>query len=188
MSEMKPSSPTPRVDLPDAFLREADELVSHYPVSQRSAALPLIHLWQNQFGCVSEQGIEWIAARLELQPINIYELVTFYPWFRQVAPGQNIIRVCRTLSCALAGSQQLYRDFCEAIGIDPDAPHPHDGALPTSPDGKFSIEMVECLASCGTGPVCLVNDDLHENVCAGDVPRILADFGQTAAPTPSHSA
>ena len=187
MSELIPDPDAPPVELTDAFLREADELVSHYPVSKRSASLPLIHLWQNQFGFVGKQGIEWIAARLDLQPINILELVTFYPWFRQVAPGKNIIRVCRTLSCSLAGSAKLYREFCEAIGIDPDAPHPHDGSLPTSPDGKFSIEFVECLASCGTAPVCLVNDDLHEKVTATDVPRILADFGQTPAATVSQT-
>jgi NADH-quinone oxidoreductase subunit E len=190
MSEMSPmtqTTTTELVELTPAFLAEADELVSHYPISKRSAALPLLHLWQNSFGYVSQQGVEWIAARLELQPINILELVTFYPWFRQEAPGKNIIRVCRTLSCALAGSAKLHSEFCRAVGIDPHADHAH-GGLPTSPDGKFSVEFVECLASCGTGPVCLVNDDLHEKVTLEDVPRILADFGQkptgaTASPS-----
>lgn len=187
MSEM---SPTPANDadpvvLSPAFLAQADELVSHYPISKRSASLPLLHLWQNTFGYISQQGIEWIAARLDLQPINILELVTFYPWFRQVAPGKNIIRVCRTLSCALAGSAKLHAEFCRAIGVDPQEAQGHEGGLPTSPDGKFSIEFVECLASCGTAPVCLVNDDLHEKVTVEDVPRILADFGQTPSAAPA---
>jgi NADH-quinone oxidoreductase subunit E len=161
--------------LTPAFVATAEELITHYPVSKRSASLPLIHLWQNHFGFVDDSGIEWIAAKLDLQPVNIYELVTFYPWFRQAAPGKNIIRVCRTLSCALAGSDGLYSRFCEALGIDlEDARNHHGPGLPTSPDGNYSVEFVECLASCGTAPVCLVNDDLYENVTTEDIPDILS--------------
>jgi NADH-quinone oxidoreductase subunit E len=173
-----PAGESRQVDrLPANLVAQADELISHYPVSKRSASLPLIHLWQNYFGSIDQSGIEWIAARLELQPINIYELVTFYPWFRQEAPGRNIIRVCRTLSCALAGSEALHARFCEALGIDPEAARHHHGpGLPTSEDGAYSIEFVECLASCGTAPVCLVNEDLHENVAPEEVPEILEQY------------
>ena len=163
--------------VPAALAREADELISHYPVSKRSATLPLLHLWQNHFGSVDDSGIEWIATRLGLEPINVYELVTFYPWFRQAAPGKHIIRVCRTLSCALAGSEGLHAKFCRAVGIDLEKARNHHGpGLPTSPDGRFSIEFVECLASCGTAPVCLVDDDLHEEVTEQAVPEILARY------------
>ncbi|MEX1117320.1 MAG: NAD(P)H-dependent oxidoreductase subunit E, partial [Terrimicrobiaceae bacterium] len=57
------------------FVAEVEELISHYPVSKRSASLPLLHLWQNQFGHVDDSGVEWIAAKLELTPVNILELV-----------------------------------------------------------------------------------------------------------------
>jgi NADH-quinone oxidoreductase subunit E len=148
-----------------AFLAAVDEVVARYPVSIRSASLPLLHLWQNQFGYVDDSGIEWIAARLGLSPINILELVTFYPWFRREAAGRTIIRVCRTLSCAMAGSHEVKEKFCEAVGLDPHAGHHGFGcAPPTSPDGKFSVEFVECLASCGSAPVALINDDLIENI------------------------
>jgi len=158
-------------DLPATLVGEMEEMITHYPVSRRSAALPLLHLWQNHFGFIDNSGIEWIAAKLELQPINILELVTFYPWFRQQAPGKTIIRVCRTLSCAMAGSYQLHHKFCQAVGIDPEATHGH--GMPTSPDGKFSVEFVECLASCGSAPVCMVDNELQENVTPSDVPEIL---------------
>jgi len=148
-----------------AFVAAADEVVARYPVSIRSASLPLLHLWQNEFGFVDDSGIEWISARLGLAPINILELVTFYPWFRREAAGRTIIRVCRTLSCAMAGSHEVKEKFCEAVGLDPHAGHHGFGcAPPTSPDGKFSVEFVECLASCGSAPVALVNDDLIENI------------------------
>jgi len=151
-----------------------DEMVTHYPVSKRSASLPLLHLWQNHFGFIDDSGIEWIARRLDLEPINILELVTFYPWFMQHAPGKTIVRVCRTLSCALAGSYELREEFLRKAGIDPD--DALDGHIVTSPDGKVSVEFVECLASCGTAPVCLVNDDLIENVTKESVPEVLSQY------------
>ncbi len=157
-----------------SFEAEADELIAHYPVSRRSASLPLLHLWQNQFGFVDDSGVEWIANKLDLTPINILELVTFYPWFRREAGGKTIIRVCRTLACAMAGSYEVKDKFCEAVGIDPHCEHHGFGvAPPTSPDGKFSVEFVECLASCGSAPVALINDDLVENIATSDVPAIV---------------
>ena len=160
--------------IPADLLAKIDEAVTHYPVSKRSASLPLLHLWQNHFGFIDDSAVKWIAARLDLEPINILELVTFYPWFRQQAPGKTIIRVCRTLSCAMAGSYELREKFCHSVGIDPAADHHH--GLPTSSDGKYSVEFVECLASCGSAPVCLINDDLHEDVTEADVPKILTQY------------
>ena len=159
------------------FVAEADELVSHYPVSKRSASLPLLHLWQNHFGFIDESGIEWIAARLELNPINIIELVTFYPWFRREQAGKTIIRVCRTLACALAGSYEVEEKFCQAVGLDPHCEHHGFGhAPPTTADGKFSVEFVECLASCGSAPVALINDDLVENIKPSEVSSIVDSY------------
>ncbi|MBX9743228.1 MAG: NAD(P)H-dependent oxidoreductase subunit E [Chthoniobacterales bacterium] len=159
--------------LPAVLLQKIEEAITHYPVSKRSAALPLLHLWQNHFGFIDESGVEWIAAKLELNPIAILEIVTFYPWFRQNAPGKTIIRVCRTLSCAMAGAYELHDAFCKATGIDPE--HPHEQGMPTSPDGKFSVEFVECLASCGSAPVCLVNKDLLECVAPAEVAAIVEE-------------
>lgn len=160
-----------------AFEAEVDEIISHYPVSKRSASLPLLHYWQNHFGFVDDSGVEWIAAKLELTPVNILELVTFYPWFRREAAGKTIIRVCRTLACAMAGSYEVKEKFCEAVGLDPH--HEHHGfgsAPPTTPDGKFSVEFVECLASCGSAPVALIGDDLVENISPSDVPAIVEQY------------
>jgi NADH-quinone oxidoreductase subunit E len=159
------------------FEAEIDEIVTHYPVSKRSASLPLLHYWQNHFGYVDDSGIEWIAAKLELQPVNIYELVTFYPWFRRHAAGKTIIRVCRTLACALAGGNDIKEKFCSAVGLDPHCEHHGYGeAPPTTPDGKFSVEFVECLASCGSAPVALVNDDLHEKITPEAVKEIVEQY------------
>ena len=143
---------------------EADERISHYQESNRSAVLPLLHIVQHKFGFISSEGIDWVAAKLDLEPIKVLEVVTFYPGFRQYAPGKYHIRVCRTLSCALGGSYELMDGLCKEFGIDRASADPHHHPICVSPCGKYSVEYAECLASCGTAPVCLVNDDFYEGV------------------------
>lgn len=181
--------------LPPALLAKVDEAISHYPASKRSASLPLLHLWQEHFGFISDIAIAWIAARLELQPINILELVTFYPMFRREPIGRRHFRVCRTLSCAMAGSYEVRAALAQAAGIDLTGKEPPSGAVhhrdqehgpghhveneghgnsvAISPDGRYSIEFVECLASCGTGPVAMVDDLLKENIRISEVRKLL---------------
>jgi NADH-quinone oxidoreductase subunit E len=144
--------------VPQSLLAEIDELITHYPV-RRSASLMILHALQEHFGYLSKEAIEWTAAKLELQPINVFELVTFYPMFRQQPVGKYHLKVCRTLSCALGGSYKLHEHICSKLGLDS---HAH-GAQTTS-DGRFTVEFVECLASCGTAPVMMCNEDFHEGV------------------------
>ena len=103
--------------VPAALESEIDELISHYPV-KRSASLMVLHAIQERFGWISQEAVEWTARKLELQPIHVYELVTFYPMFRQQAMGGYQIKICRTLSCALGGSGRLHEHFCHALGLD----------------------------------------------------------------------
>jgi NADH-quinone oxidoreductase subunit E len=135
-----------------------NELLTHYP-QKRSASIMILHALQEHFGYLSREAIEWTAARLGLQPIHILELVTFYPMFHQEPVGKYHFKICRTLSCALAGSYKLYEHFCRKLGLDP-----HAHGLQTTPDGRFTVEFVECLASCGTGPVMMCNEAFHEKV------------------------
>src|SRR6184192_2222634 len=152
-----------------------DVAIARYPHDhRRSAAMPLLHLWQEHFGFISDEAVVWIAAKLGLEPINILELVTFYPMFRQEPAGKTHIRVCRTLSCAMAGSYQLMENLCAATGIDRERQgEGMHNPISVSADGNYSIEFVECLASCGTAPVCMVNDKLHETVS----PEFVANIG-----------
>ena len=163
--------------VPAELERKIDEAIGHYPPDQkRSAALPLLHLWQEHFGLINDDAVTWIAAKLGLQPINIFELVTFYPMLREKRAGKTHIRVCRTLSCAMAGSYQVMENLCAATGIQRKTDLAAAGHTPisVSPDRNYSIEFVECLASCGTAPVCMVNDDLHENVQPDNAMSILS--------------
>src|SRR5207247_9156152 len=153
--------------IPATLEAEIDELLTHYP-QKRSASLMVLHAAQDHFGWISPEAIGWIARKLELQPINIYELVTFYPMFRQEPAGKYQIKVCRTLSCALGGGYQLHEYCCQKLGLDS-----HKHGPQTTLDGKFSVEFVECLASCGTAPVLMCNDDFYEGVSSPKADEIL---------------
>ena len=113
--------------VPAELEREIDKAIRRYPSEhRRSASMPLLHLWQEHFGFISDEAIDWIAAKLGLQPINILELVTFYPMYRRSPAGRTHLRVCRTLSCAMAGGYQLRDSLARACGIDLHAPAGHD--------------------------------------------------------------
>jgi NADH-quinone oxidoreductase subunit E len=145
-------------------LQRIDEVIPHYPV-KRSATLPLLHLIQEDVGYISDESIEWVAQKLELQPINVYEVVTFYPMFRRKPIGRRHIKVCRTLSCALKGSYKVCEEFKKEFGVELNE---------VSADGEVTIEFVECLASCGTAPVVMIDDELHENVDTAKVGKLAA--------------
>lgn len=159
------------MNLKPETLRRIDEVIPHYPV-KRSAVLPLLHLVQEDVGFISNEAIEWIARKLELQPINVYELVTFYPMFRRKPIGRRHIKVCRTLSCALMGGYKTCETFEQEFNT-------HRGEV--SPDGEATIEFVECLASCGTAPAVMVDDELHEKVDVAKAREIAARMKQEAA-------
>jgi NADH-quinone oxidoreductase subunit E len=160
---------------------EADARISNYPESKRSATLPLLHIVQHHFGFISASAIDWVAAKLGIEPIKVLEVVTFYPGFRQSAPGKFHIRICRTLSCAMGGSYELMDRLCELTRTDRSASDSHHHPISVSPCGKFSVEFAECLASCGSAPVCMVNDDFHEAIAPAKAEELLAKYAASVS-------
>lgn len=158
-------------------LARIDEVITHYP-EKRSAALPLLHLVQEDVGHVSQESVAWIAAKLGLQPINVYELVTFYPMFRQKPIGRRHVKVCRTLSCALVGAYKVCDTFKKEFGVELNE---------VSDDGEVTIEFVECLASCGTAPVVMIDETLHEKVDEAKARALAADI-RAAAQAPAKTS
>jgi NADH-quinone oxidoreductase subunit E len=153
------------LNLSENTLSKIDEVVPKYP-EKRSAALMVIHLVQDELGAVNDFACEWIANRLDLQPINIKELVTFYPMLREKPWGRKHVRVCRTLPCALRGSYATCRSFEKKLGVK-------EGHV--REDGEYSLEFMECLADCGQGPVVIVDEKTYENV-DGDRAEKFADL------------
>jgi NADH-quinone oxidoreductase subunit E len=159
------------MNLQPATLQKIDEVITHYPV-KRSATLPLLHLIQEDIGHLPERTEEWVAAKLGLEPINVYEVITFYPMFRRKPIGRRHIKVCRTLSCALVGGYKTCAQFEQEFNT-------HRGEV--SPDGEVTVDFVECLASCGTAPVVMIDDDLHEKVDCAKAKALSAQIKAEAA-------
>ena len=153
----------------DNLKQEVAKLLTHYPEGeQRSASLMVLHAIQSEAGYISKEAMQWAADEIGIAPLNLYELVTFYPMLREEQPGKYVLKVCRTLSCALVGGTDLHKNLCSKLKLDP-----KKHGLQTTDDKKFSIEFAECLASCGTGPVMMCNDDFYEAVDNAKTDEIL---------------
>jgi NADH-quinone oxidoreductase subunit E len=135
----------------DRIFRETLEL---YPTAE-AALLPTLWLALDQFNCLSDDVLEYIAERLDLAPVRVFSVVEFYTMFNREPNGQYHFQVCRNLSCTLRGSEQLMEVLVGKLGIQPGE---------KSQDGKFSLETVECLGSCGTAPVIRINDTYYEDL------------------------
>lgn len=141
-------------ELSPETLSTIDKVIPRYP-QKRSAIMMILHAIQKEKGALTLEAQEWVAEKLELKPIQVREVVSFYPFYRENAIGKRHIRVCRTLSCALNGGYKVCDSFKKAFDT---------GLDEISPDGRVTIEFAECLASCGTGPVAMVDDALYENL------------------------
>ena len=155
----------------DKLQGEVDELLSRYPV-KRSALLPLLYIAQREEGFVSEPAMKEIAKILELTPSQVYETVTFYTMYNLKPIGKFHIQVCRSLMCALVGSDTLIDWIQKKLNIS---------AGQTTEDGNFTLSVVECLGSCGTGPMMQVNDDYYERLNEEKVGQILDELKNTGS-------
>ena len=142
------------MNLKPETLAEIEKTIPRYP-HKRSALLPILHAVQAEQGCISDEAMEWIAAKLEIQPVNVLEVVTFYPYFRRTPLGKHHIRLCKTLSCAMNNSRKTAEVFEEEFGCKMGE---------NSKDGLVTLEFTECLASCATGPNVLVDETLYQHV------------------------
>lgn len=140
-------------------------IIARY-AEKRGALLPLLWLAQEEQGHVSEEAMKEIAGLLDLTPPQVFETVTFYTMYNRRPIGKYHIQVCRSLMCALVGTDNLLGWIHAKLGIK---------IGQTTPDGLFTLSQVECLGSCGTGPMMQLNDDYYERLTQDKVNRILDD-------------
>lgn len=157
--------------LKEKYGKQIEEILKRYPM-RRSAMLPLLNLAQREEGYVSEKAMNEIAGILRVTPPQVYEVVTFYTMLHLKPIGRFHIMVCKSLMCALVGSDQLLGWLKTRLGIGPGE---------TTPDRLFTLSTVECLASCGTGPMMQINDDYYERLTEQKVGQILADLKRDGA-------
>jgi NADH-quinone oxidoreductase subunit E len=170
--------------------RQVDEVLTRYP-ERRAALLPILWLCQRQNGWISPDVVEYVAERLDLSTAIVKGVVTFYTMFFDEPVGENVIWVCRTLSCDLRGGKAIQEHLENRLGCK--AGH-------TSSDGKFTLLKAECLAACGQAPMIQINDYYYENLDVAQLDRILdahatkggeaaasefSTFATFAAPRPS---
>lgn len=147
--------------------RELSGILARYP-NKMAACIPVLHLCQKAHGnWISTEAIEYVAKRLELSTAHVKGVVTFYTLFNEHPPGKHQIWVCRTLSCALRGSDEILEHCKKRLGVA-------EGQ--TTADGRVTLRTAECLASCGTAPMMQVNETYHEDLTPEKVDRILAEL------------
>lgn len=149
--------------LSPAVEAEIDRHLAKYPV-MRSAILPLMFIVQRERGYLDPPGVLYLAKRLGLRITDIWEVATFYSMIHTEPIGKYHIQICKTLSCKIMGEPKITDHVCSKLGIKPGE---------TTPDGKFTVSLVECLGSCGTAPMFQIGFDYHEDLTVEKVDRIL---------------
>ena|SRR3989338_5670665 len=137
-----------------------------YP-DKRSALLHALRVAQEEVGYLSEPAMIDVAELLDLTPVQVYDAATFYTLYHLKPVGRYVIQICKTLSCALVGAGPMIEHLRERLRIE---------VGETTPDGLFTLKRVECLASCGSGPMMQINDNYYENLTGEKIDRILDDL------------
>ncbi len=131
----------------------------------RARLLAALYIAQEQYGWLSPEAIQRVAQRLKLSPGQVKATASFYTMFKLEPRGRYHIQVCEGLSCYLVGgAEPIINHVAQRLGLQPGQ---------TTPDGKFTLEVVQCLASCGTAPALRVNDELHENMTLDGIDELL---------------
>lgn len=147
-------------------LNKVKEIIARYPAGkQKSALLPVLHLAQSEFdGWLSVGVMDYVASLLSIQPVEVYEVVTFYTMYNTKPVGKCLIEVCRTGPCWLRGADDVVEHIENRLGIS---------VGETSPDGMFTLKTVECLGSCGTAPMLQCGAEFYENLTPEKVDLLL---------------
>jgi NADH-quinone oxidoreductase subunit E len=143
--------------------KKIDEIVARYP-QKEAAILPLLHVIQQEFGSISPDSEKRVAEILEIKPIRVREVVTFYTMLNREPVGKYHIQVCSNLTCSLLGSEKLIDYLKEKLGIEPGQ---------TTKDKKFTLSLVECLGACEQAPSMMVNFDYFGNLDKKKIDKIL---------------
>ena len=149
-------------------LQQVKELISHYPQGkQKSALLPLLHIAQREFGnWLDAPVMDYVAELLQIQPIEVYEVATFYSMYNLKPVGRYMLEVCQTGPCMLNGSDDIIAYIGEKLGIKPGE---------TTTDGMFTLKTVECLGACGYAPMMQLGKNYREHLTKEKVDKLIEE-------------
>lgn len=155
----------------------ADRIQAHfakYP-DKRSAVMPLLYIAQEEYGYVSQQGIEEVAALCEMDPTQVKSIAGFYTMYSEKPKGKFWLQVCTDLPCALRGADEFHKQLKEYLGVE-------EGG--TTEDGMFTVEHVMCLAACDRAPMLQCNFHFHEDLNMDKVKALIEEWRAEAAKKP----
>ena len=148
------------------------DMLTHYPV-KRSLLVPFLLYIQDELGYVTDESIEEVARRLEITPLEVRNVISYYSMLRTRPGGKYNVQVCTNICCLLRGGEEMLEHVRGKLGV-----MVNKG---TSPDGVFSVEEVECIGACSWAPAMQVNYDFHENLTPEKIDQILDEYRQKAA-------
>ena len=157
------------VEFSSTLLSEADEIIKRYPKGKhKSALLPILHLVQAELGWTSVPAMDKVAEILNIEPIEVYEVASFYSMYFLQPKGKYVLEVCRTGPCCLVGAEKIMNHIETKLGVK-------EGEV--TKDGLFSWRGVECLAACGYGPVLQIGPEytFYENLTPQSVDTLIDD-------------
>ncbi len=155
---------------PESLIAKFEEIVERYPEGkQKSALLPMLHEVQAVFGWLSVPSMDKVAVILNIMPIEVYEVASFYSMYFLKPQGKYVLEVCRTGPCCLVGAEKVMAHIEETLGVKQNE---------VTPDGLFSWRGVECLAACGFGPVLQIGPEytFYENLNEEKVDKLIEDL------------
>lgn len=154
-------------------LKKVDEIIARYPEGkQKSALLPVLHLAQEQFGWLSSEAMDYVAMLLSIEPIEVYEVATFYSMYNLKPVGKYLFEVCQTGPCMLRGCDDIIAYIGEKLSIKPGE---------TTADGLFTLKTVECLGACGYAPMMQLGKHFKEHLTKEKVDVIIEECRKNAA-------
>ncbi|GJM20919.1 MAG: NADH dehydrogenase subunit E [Planctomycetota bacterium] len=148
---------------PDELVAELEEIRSCFPVA-KAAMVPVLRRVQEDRGWIDPEARDWVAEFLSVTKMEVHEVATFYPMLYTEPVGKHVIHVCRTLSCDVCGARELWAHLEKKLKVERGG---------TTEDGRFTLKSAECLASCGTAPVMLIDNERHENLSLAEVDKLL---------------
>ncbi len=154
------------VKFSEARKQEIERIRGRYE-TPRGLIMPLLWMIQDDYGWISYDAMELIAGECETSPAWVYSIATFYTMFELEKPIRYHLQVCNTLSCGLCGSESILAHLEDRLGIQ---------AGESTEDGRFRLTAVECLASCGTGPMMQMNDEYYESLTTEKVDAMLEEW------------
>lgn len=150
-------------------LTEIDKIIAQYPKQhKKSALLPVLHVVQKETGWLSPNTMDKVASILEIKPIEVYEVVTFYTMYFTKPVGKYVIDVCQTGPCMICGSEKIVSYIENKLGIK---------VGETTPDNLFTLRTVECLGACGYAPMLQIEEQYYENLTEEKVDQIIQELG-----------